>query len=282
MNLACPGCGAGGLVDWKSLKNGIGCPNCGCQFLIGKNGRVTTQSELPQARYHCPRCRQSGSIPSMLAVRGTHCSGCKLALVLGPDGRLYGERDAEEKWLVAGGVRRRPAWDRLTARFRSLNSSGRWTIATASVVSLGAILICVGITLAGLFDSSPESLARKFAYTCLAGEWDRASEFFDEEDAVQQASFDRWRMIHFSSILDNHRPEGDAVAVTSQVIHQQGQVQLLLVTMKSKFFGVRTLVQQWRNDRETWTFDARATLAHNLQAAPFPQSKTQSLPSKRK
>jgi hypothetical protein len=273
VSLDCPECGATGLVDWKSLNNGMGCPQCGCRFLIGRGGRVLSQADLPHVRYTCPRCKKSAAVPSMLAVRGIDCAGCELPLVLGPDQRLYSVAEADERWRSAGMASRRPSLaDWLTKKFTKSDGRVRMPVVFSSAAALAVVVVFVIVTVVSMFDRSPETLARRFVQTCLTGDWDAATLFFGD-DAVQQASFDRWRLHYFPSILDQHRPAGDKVDVTVRVLEDDANTRLFLVTLKSEFLGSRSQVQNWHLRDGQWLFDARGTLARETTTASVPRIK---------
>jgi hypothetical protein len=260
MPLSCPGCGVSGWVDWNSLKNGIACPKCGCEFLIGRNGQVQSKADLPHRRFRCPRCRHAGAIPTRISSRGAACPACKLPLAPGPDGRLHAVEAAADLWSAAGEkAAQASARDRLVDRF--VTSGGR---IRASAIGLGGLLLFVvllggAIAMHWWFDQSCETLARQFVFACLSGQWDRAEQFM-ADDPVQKAHFARWRVRYFTSILDSHRPRGDRVRVDVLVMEERPDSRVLGVSMKSAFLGTRSMIQQWRLEDGRWQFDARQTV----------------------
>jgi hypothetical protein len=202
--LNCPECNEIGLVDWKSLRNGIGCPKCGCQFVIDRSGRVLSQADLPHARFSCPRCKKSGSIPLIIASRGTRCPDCHLPLVLGTDQRLRAVSEEEELRRTIDKSAVEPALvARLLARLKRNDGSVRTSAAAFCVAILMLGLTFIGIAIRSYFDTSPETMAREFALACLSGDSEAPLAHL-EDNAVQRASFDRWRVRYFPSILDAH------------------------------------------------------------------------------
>ncbi len=260
LKLTCPQCKAAGQVDWHKLQHGLRCHRCQCEFMIAGGGKVVSLAELPQIHYECPRCRQSGTVPAPLAGRAPTCPHCKLALERGPDHRLRGAEQSREKWQSAVERAKTERASRKSEadlredrrRFR------RWMLATAGVVAG-----CVSLLIArqAWIDASPTLLARGFTTSCLAGDWQQAAHYFDEEDAVQQVEFDRWRVRHFSSILDTHRPTGDRVRMTVDVLEETESEVKLKVTLESSFLGVRSHTQRWDLREGEWKFNSLRTLA---------------------
>ncbi len=266
LSLSCPKCSATGWIEWKHLNHGLRCSKCGCQFLVTPAGHVRAQAELPQIRFSCPRCHRSGSIPDLLSIGGAECLSCRLPLVRGPDQRLHGLKEAQELRRAAT----EPSHGRGAAMgwFLYPNGSLRTSRAMAVVVGLVALLALGGWWLRSWFHVTPEALARRFTYVCLSGRWDRAESYL-EDDAVQRAEFDRWRLRYFSSILDKHRPKGDRLDIAIESRSPSAETRVFKVLLTSDFLGTRTLEECWRNVDGVWRFDARATLA--LHEAPRPK-----------
>ena len=94
LRLNCPRCDSEGRVQWKSLRHGMKCRKCNCQFLIASDGKLVAQSDLPQVRFDCPRCGTSGSLPAMVAARGGRCPSCQTALATDHEHNLLGLEEA--------------------------------------------------------------------------------------------------------------------------------------------------------------------------------------------
>jgi len=235
--------------------------------LVTPAGHVRPQAELPQIRFSCPRCHRSGSIPDLLTIGGAECLSCRLPLVRGPDQRLHGFKEAQALRRAAT----EPAHGHGAAMgwFLYPNGSLRTSRALAVVAGVVVVLALTGWWARSWFDVTPEGQARRFTYVCLAGRWDRAEGFL-EDDAVQRAEFDRWRLRHFSSILDKHRPKGDRVDIAVEVVSESADARVFKVLMTSAFFGTRSLEECWRNAEGAWRFDARATLARQEMPRPKP------------
>ena len=261
LSLACPKCGTAGWTDLSKLRRGLKCPTCGCQFVVASNGRMLKQDQLRQIRYSCPRCRQTGTVSAQLHVRKAFCSGCRLTLVAGPDQQLYGEQEAQAMHRsahAAAGQRR--LRDRLK---RSLTrADGELHRRNVALLAMAMIVfVTLGwSSLMWLSDDSVETRARAFTHICLTGDWD-AAEAYLPDDAVQRAEFSRWRVRHFSSLLDNIRPAGDAVHIDAVDVEAQPSYIELRVTMKSPFMGTRTHEQRWLPAGDQWWFDVQGTLA---------------------
>lgn len=267
LSLECPKCKATGWIEWRRLNHGLRCSKCGCQFLVTPGGHVRAQSELPQIRFACPRCHRSGSIPDLLSIGGAECLSCRLPLVRGPDQRLHGLEEARELRRAASAHEGKPS--ALAEWFTWPNGSLRMGRAAAVAAVLFVLLIAGGLWLRTLFDVTPEALAKRFTYVCLSGRWDRAESFL-EDDAVQRAEFDRWRLRHFSSILDKHRPKGDDVELGVETLKQTPDALVFKISLNSPFLGKRSVEQSWRNVDGQWRFDARATLAAQDGRRPKP------------
>lgn len=260
LSIACPQCGVEGWVQWKDLRHGLRCPACHCHFLLNHSGKWQSLAELPQVRYTCPRCKQSGSLPSMLAVRQVECGMCGLRLARGPDQQFHEADEARQLHQAALEEARKPPAARLRGPSRSTGDGWLRKPATVWAALLLAGLLCIVALAVGLFGGhSPESRARAFTYSCLAGDWDRAHGYM-ADDAMQRSEFDRWRVRYFTSILDEHRPAGDSVRVTVQRTSGTAESCVLRVEMKSRFIGTRTHEQHWRKSGDQWFFDAIVTL----------------------
>jgi hypothetical protein len=241
------------------LNHGLRCSKCGCQFLVTPSGQVRAQAELPQVRFSCPRCGRSGSIPDVLSVRGAECSSCGLPLVRGPDQQLHGAKEAQAlRRAAAEGAAPR----RLLAPVRWFVRDGQLRAGWLIVVALAAIgaTLAAAASLRSLFETTPHGLARRFTLACLGGRWERARTFL-EDDPVQRAEFERWRLRHLSSILDKHRPRGDRVEVAVETLSEAAGLIEFRVRLSSPFLGQRSLEQRWSASGGQWRFDAHATLA---------------------
>ncbi len=287
--LCCPKCSATGWIEWQHLKHGLRCSKCSCHFLVTPTGQVRAQAELPQVRFTCPRCHRSGSIPDLLTIGGAECLSCRLPLVRGPDQRLHGLDEARELRRAASERQGKPS--AAAEWFTWPNGSLRLgRVAWVAALTLGALL-AGGLWLHTWFDVTPATLARRFTYVCLSGRWDRAEDFLDD-DPVQRAEFDRWRLRYFSSILDKHRPKGDSVEIEVEPLRESADALDYRVKLTSPFLGTRTLGQSWRLVQGEWRFDARVTLAEDGAAhrgppagrraerkAPQPSEATKAAPS---
>lgn len=262
--LACPKCRATGWIAWQHLNHGLRCSKCRCQFLVTPTGQVCAQAELPQVRFTCPRCHRSGSIPDLLSIGGAECSSCRLPLVRGPDHRLHSFEEARE--LRRASSERRSKTSVVAEWFTWPHGSLRLgRVALVACISL-AILSAGGLWLRTWFDVTPATLARRFTYVCLSGRWDRAQGFL-EDDPVQRAEFDRWRLRHLSSILDKYRTKGDTVEIEVVPLRKSADALDCTVNLTSPFLGTRTLGQSWRLVHGAWRFDARATIMKENGAA---------------
>jgi hypothetical protein len=258
--LTCPKCNAAGWIEWQNLSHSIRCPKCSDQFLIAPNGKFRSLADLPQTRFECPRCGQSGSIPTMLAERGAECIGCKLRLVAGPDQKLHGVKEAKE--LRRAAQMKKPKhglalW--LERQFQT--ADGRVRKGAVAVWSIGAAAMFVAMVmlLFNLFDNSLETQAKNFTSACLAGDWSAAEESFADDD-VQLAEFNRWRMRHFTSIIDEHRPAGDSVRIDVESTNGEALPRILNITLTSDFLGTRSHTQCWNQQDGRWQFEPQKTL----------------------
>jgi hypothetical protein len=274
LSLECPGCHVTGWVKISSLRHGLRCPKCRCQFLVAPNGQVCSQDELPQVEFACPRCGQTGSIPTVLSIRRAECVTCKLPLVRGPDQKLHGVREAAEMRRIMSD-RDAIGENRFNSPWRTYDGRLCW----GPVVLVTAIILAAlgggGYLATILFDRSPVTLARRFVFACLTGN-QRAAEAFLEDDAVQRTEFDRWRVRHFSSILDRHRPRGDRVSVSVSAAESVDTAKNFQVVITSPFLGKRKHEQRWYERDGRWWFDARGTIQQTdysgLPAAVSPSS----------
>jgi hypothetical protein len=258
--LTCPKCNAAGWVEWQNLSHSIRCPKCSNQFLIAPNGQFRSLSDLPQTRFDCPRCGQSGSIPTMFAERGAECIGCKLRLAAGPDQKLHGIKEAKELRRAARMRKPKQGINRWLERMFQ-TADGRLRKGAVVVWGIGAtaMLVAVSMVLFSLFDNSLETRARHFTQACLAGDW-TAAEGSMADDDVQKSEFARWRMRHFTSILDDHRPAGDSVRVDVESTNRGTLPRMLKITLTSDFLGTRTHEQCWSQQDGHWQFEPQKTL----------------------
>lgn len=271
LKLTCPQCQAEGQVDWHKLQHGLRCHQCQCEFMIAGGGKVTPLAELPQLRYECPRCRQTGVVPAPLAGRSPTCPHCKLSLERGPDQRLRGAEESREKWQTAAARIKAERQSRKTeTELRETRRQFvRWTL--IGVAGMAAIISLL-VARSAWVQASPNLLAKQFTTSCLAGDWKEAAHFYDEEDAVQQVEFERWRVRHFGSILDAHRPDGDRVRITVEAIDESATEARLKVTLKSPFMGERSHVQRWDIREGKWKFNSLRTLAEEEKVQRPPRS----------
>ncbi|HEX6962501.1 MAG TPA: hypothetical protein VF175_11585 [Lacipirellula sp.] len=271
--IQCPQCSTMGLVGWTSLQNGIRCPECDCEFIVAKGGHIRKLADLPHIRYSCPRCSQSGLIPDVPGGRAAKCPGCGLPLARGPNQRMNGVSEAAEQWKANLGKPRSDSWlDRV--RRQIVTPDGRWhRTRIALLAAPWAIAAIYGLhTLTALLDRSPEAMARRFTAACLSDKPDAALAYL-EDDAVQQVELDRWRTWQFASILDRHRPDGDAVTIEVKPIESRSVYRILLVTLRSPHIGTRRHVQHWRDHGNRWLFDSRATMAEENASVFQPRGK---------
>lgn len=267
LSLVCPECGASGWVRWASLKRGMSCPKCGCHFHVARNGQLRSDEKLPRIRFHCPRCHQAGAIPAIFKVRKAKCGVCKLPLEIGPDEQLHGAKEAAEmrrESAVANvaATTTRSHWEKSLVQFfydpdgkmRSTN------VIIVGILTLG-LLAAVVAGAGSLFASTPERAVRDFTYQCLAGDWNAAEQSLPPKDDVAMVEFQRWRGFYFTSILDKHRPAGDAVRVVVEREGDSPAAGVFVVTMTSPVIGKRVIRQHWRERDGSWEFDVVATLA---------------------
>lgn len=260
LTLDCPGCGQSGTIRVARLHRGLRCPRCRKQFLIDRSGQVLALSRMAQTRFTCPRCGQSGSVPKELKVRRAECAQCKLPLAAGPDQRLHGAREAAEMIRQSVARSKRYAlvgW--MERRLGVTESRARKLVAVLCVALLAAL---IGGGLFGarqLFDDSPQRSVRGLVRACLHGNAKAAQDYLDD-DAVQRLEFERWRIRHFASIVDQVRPSGDRVEIQIEPLSNQADEGVFLVTLSSAFFGARSHEQVWRQLDGRWQFDALATL----------------------
>ncbi len=264
--LKCPKCGAGGRVQWKSLRHGMKCRKCNCQFLIASDGKLISQDDLPQVRFNCPRCGTSGQMPTMVAGRGGKCPACKMPLATDQNQNLRGaEEAAMSRRMASMAARKKQSADRQAAR---ASSNGEVRLPRQLIWGGGAV---VAVLMAWLIYSAgqggrPDSLGQNFTRTCLTGDWEAALAFI-EDDAVQQAEFKRWRSRYFPSILDAHRPKGDSVNIAVDLLAETAETRVFRMTLRSPFIGERKHAQHWALRDGKWLFDVVATLADHGQPA---------------
>jgi hypothetical protein len=261
LSLVCPQCGAAGWTGLDGLKRGMRCPKCRCQFLVDSTGRLLREDQLNQVRYTCPRCRQSGTIPARLKVRKAVCGGCRLTLAAGPDEQLYGEKEAAQMRRAASAAagQQRPG-QRMAAKLTTADGRLHWLNVSLLAAVVGGLLASSVLLLSRLFDSSTDTQVCSFTYTCLSGDWHEARIWLPD-DAVQRAEFDRWRVRHFSSILDSLRPPGDRVEVEAALTRDESTRRVFHVSMTSPLLGTRSHDQHWVLVEGTWSFDPQNTLA---------------------
>jgi hypothetical protein len=263
VSLACPRCAANGWVALNNLCRAVKCAECGCRFQLGRGGRLQAIDELPHVDFLCPRCRAAGRIPEMLIARGVQCTACKLTLRYGEDRNwhapeetnpMLASRTANVRSNVAGSIQ--SLWSAIRPADGGWSDKGVLAAGSAAVCLL--LLIGYGIWTFGA-SLTVEGRARAFNRVCLSGDWTRAEAYLPD-DAVQRAEFARWRVRHFSSILNKYRPDGDRLSVAAETLDESSTDLLLLVTLQSRHIGTRTIKQQWAHTDDGWRFDAKATI----------------------
>jgi len=261
ITLACPRCGTQAWVEWKRLTHRLRCPKCRCQFLIGPRGKLLAQEELPQTHYRCPRCRRSGSVPTMLAVRRAECLDCKLPLVPGPDQRLHDEPEA-------AALHRRAAAELKVAKKQHSRLADRLAAAQVRLGKLGFACVACGAAAALVFGvawiggslrPAPDRDVRCFTLHLLAGDWQSAKDYLPDDD-VERAEFERWRVRHFTSIIEKFRPAGDRPSVEVVALSETPDQRSLEIAMSSPFLGTRKHRQEWQRTENGWRFSALKTL----------------------
>ncbi|MCA9260134.1 MAG: hypothetical protein KDA61_13070 [Planctomycetales bacterium] len=261
LNICCPKCGVSGWIEWTSLKHGIRCPGCECQFFIDRSGRLLSQKELPHTRFTCPRCKNSGSIPTVLCARGVECATCKLPLALGPDHKVH---EAKEAAALHRAARAAKPGSRFAARLAGIVADSDGTLRTGLVAGYGALLLCVLVVVAlganAWLKDSPAKIAHRFTRACLVDQRKAASAFFADDD-LQQTQFTRWWTRYFPSIRNAHRPTGDRVQISAEVLRESEESFSISVSVASEFVGNRSVLQHWYLDEGRWWFDAHKTIA---------------------
>ncbi|MDZ4818800.1 MAG: hypothetical protein SGJ20_07490 [Planctomycetota bacterium] len=196
----------------------------------------------------------------MLANRGVQCSSCKLPLAIGPDRKLRGVQEAAElRRVVRSGRGKKTIGDWFTDKLTT--ADGRLNRKVACVwgsLLVGAIVFGSSLLLR-LFDYSVATPSRELTLTCLAGDWDDA-EAFMQDDPVQLAEFKRWRMRHFTSILDEYRPDGDSVEIGVEIVKSESPRTTVQVSISSDFLGSRSHTQCWIEQDGNWYFQPLETL----------------------
>jgi hypothetical protein len=258
--LVCPQCEAKGFVQWSSLKNGIECPRCGCQFVITRDGRILAKNDLPHIRFACPRCGKSGAIPATISSKNAKCDSCKLPLALGPDQKFYGIKEATELRRAARqSSLRRAVREQFIERFLTNEGRVRW-VALLLCIAIGCgALIGGGSVVWSLLDHSPAKMAHRFTVACLSGKRDIVRRYIEDDD-IQRVELTRWQTLHFASILDRHRPPGDSVRIEVKPVEEDSSTQLFEVSLTSSFLGRRELRQYWYESDNRWLFDAKRTI----------------------
>lgn len=268
ISLDCPDCGVEGWVDWKSLKNGIGCPKCGCQFIIGRNGQVISRADMEHTRFTCPRCKHAEAIPTALCGRGSRCPKCELPIALGPDKKLHEAEVAAELWREKNAAAQKASFfDRLVERFHTKDGHVRSGLMVFSGLLLSAVLVVASMAAYSLFDNSPETMAHRFTRTCLSGDWDAAEDYLIDND-LQRAQFQMWRSRYFTSIIDKFRPAGDRVSINVETLNAAPASRVFRVTINSPFVGSRNYIEHWRQENGRWTFDVAETLVQTMPTRP--------------
>lgn len=241
---SCPDCSTSCAVKWARLSHPISCRGCKGRFWIGRAGKLEAERMIRNVHFNCPRCKEVGNLSITQLSRGTaSCGACGLELFTGPDGRLYTAAELEAVKKLHRDAPR--------------NSDADWGAKSLPARLLGvpvvvAMSLCFVITL-GLFlrsyltPATPGETAARFTKVCLAGNWDAAAEYLVPGDD-QLVQFRLWRLMSFASILDEHRPEGDKVAIETAVASPDARETSIRVAMSSPFVGQRVLVQQWRRE----------------------------------
>jgi hypothetical protein len=181
-------------------------------------------------------------------------------LARGPDRKLHGTREAAELRRIDESTDRKATFgDRMIARLETYDGRGV-NIKTVGWCLLPSALVAASILMISFLpDLSPEATVARLTRACLSGH--RKKPLLSlEDDAVQRAEFDRWRIRRFASIVDSHRPQGDAVEIEVRPIMATPDAAVFRVTMQSPFFGMRSHTQCWVKRNGVFVFDAVATL----------------------
>lgn len=265
VSLACPKCEQVGWIAWQNLKHAIGCPGCKTKFQIGRLGKLELRSDTPLIRYQCPRCLQSGELPANVAIRGVQCGACQLSLVVGPDQQLHDKTEAK---LLCKAQRAHSHAQRVAAR--NLFAERSWYLQPAKLLPVAAMVLAIVVLgLMGwrmLRGPLPEQQVAAFTAECLAGEWNEALEYVID-DPVQEAEFTRWRVRHFTSIQNKHRPHGDRMYIQPELVREIPEANTYRVNLSSQHIGQRAHDQIWSEVAGEWRFDVLATLAITQQSA---------------
>lgn len=258
--LECPHCQSSGWVLWEHLQRGLRCRECNQRFHLAADGRFHSTPQIRRLRYRCPRCRHSSSIGASQALSGAECPACNLMLFSGPNQQVY---DAQEL-AAAKRTARAASWaahlQKRAQRTFTRNGSLHWP-----AVTVAGIVAIVLVVFAASFVSSTRSNTledRCIAFTkdCLRGE-DEETDRYVIDDIHQQMELKRWRIMHFASIQDRHRPGNDRVSFQATTVADEGARRIVRITMTSPFMGSRVVTQHWAGVGELWHFDAVASLA---------------------
>src|SRR5690606_14165689 len=122
--------------------------------------------------------------------------------------RLYGVKEAAELRAAQAGQVKPTYAQWLKQNLRDDHGELSKTRLAVAAGLLLTITLGLGQLMRGLLDHSVESQARRFTASCAAGDWKRALRSVSDDD-VQIAEFERWKMRHFTSIIEKYRPAGD-------------------------------------------------------------------------
>ncbi|MBX3412027.1 MAG: hypothetical protein KF708_04860 [Pirellulales bacterium] len=259
VSFACPGCQREGWVCWEHLRLGMRCPACDCRFQIGPDGKLHSQHGTLRVQFSCPRCGHVGAASSTAMLHGAECLGCGLQLLPGPDRQLYGPQElaAAQRLAREEAVAEAMRWRPSAKPEPSLRAIPRWSFAVGGgIVALLLGGLCLGLLAR---DDSCETAALRFTQYCLDGDWEHAQASLVDNE-FQRMEFERWRIMHFASIISKVRPPGDDVEVVLQLAEEREAEHVIQVRLISEFFGERRHVQRWKRDEVGWHFDVAASL----------------------
>lgn len=248
----CPGCEQLCRVRWEDLGKGFQCPKCHRKFAINRSGDLEAFHGVREVRFECPRCKHVGVLQANAAGRVTECTACQLPLFAGPKQQLY---DAEE---LAEAKRHAKE---VAAEMRAAARANRVRIFPILMVAATAIVILAGIAFWLLRPPTAEPAAIDFTQQCLSGTWDNLPSFLMSGEGQREA-LKQWLQAEVFPIQDEYRPRGDIVELSTEILVDDEDRQMLQMRIASPHLGRQRHQQVWRQDQEgTWKFDAIATCA---------------------
>jgi hypothetical protein len=255
VSLTCPDCKQVGMVEWKNLNRPMRC-QCGCRFLIDRDGQLRSFENMAQVHFTCPRCSQTSSFPLSLVGKGACCPGCGLTIAKTPEKPLPAVEEESPPTKFGKRAPRNGSGSSTRAAQRTANRKPLVVLLSACCV---AAVVAAFVVKSFFGGSSADAAARAFTESCLAGNWNDAREFIEESD-VQRAEFDRFSIRYFASIQNDFRPPGDKVAVEIKPVADGPQERVLQVVLRSTALGERAHPQVWRINSGHWLFDPSVTL----------------------